>query len=290
MIINKSLDNIIKLTFIMAVSLIFCYVNVFAFDIYEEIERNRVEIAERAKKQAELEQKEARERELEEERQEIERQRQEKLIRRQNELEKQQREIEKQKELERQQKELAKQIELAKQQKELNKLQKELGIKQQASQHPSLTLDFKAGASFMSESYLKNGNLENSGGAAPRFELNTIYFFNRYIGIGAGVEMIGGLSFDYKIYDYSTHSYSTHYAEDTVYMLYGIISGRIEKFTGYFVAGAKIVGLGIDYNIYNFLLGISYSKAVPYVSGWEFEYYSLNLSVGYRFNLMYRDN
>ncbi|MCL2485153.1 MAG: hypothetical protein FWF00_00735 [Endomicrobia bacterium] len=234
---------------------------------------------------------------------ELEIERQEKL--KEQEEHKKQRELEKQAELEKQeglrQKELEKQnkkLELQLQQrqeklekrKELILQKKELDkqVKEQGQLLPSLVLDLKVGVGLITDAQANYGGyyLDEYKGITPRFEANAIYYVNRYIGLGIGGDIVS-LNFKYHFEDDYGGQYSKYTAEDTSASLHAVLSYRIENFTGYLFVGfpAKI-GCGIDYNINNFLFGISYYNVNPQLKGIEFSYYSLNLSVGYRLNII----
>jgi hypothetical protein len=172
--------------------------------------------------------------------------------------------------------------ELERQLQEAKRLKKEPKEETKKSPLPALVLDLKAGLSLMSTaSTAPESTLyipKNDSSAQPKIELDIIYFFSKYIGLGVGIEAYH--SYTNTKYGYNEYSW---WADS----IYATLNARVKNFSGYFAIGSNNkLGLGIDYNIYNFLIGISYSFSKSHYQGIIFESRASYLTVGYRFNII----
>jgi hypothetical protein len=199
-------------------------------------------------------------------------------------------EKEKQKELERQLEiEKEKRKELERQLQEAKRLKKEPKEETKKSPLPSLAVDLKVGVSLHgitstapeSQLYIP----KNEDSAQPKIELDIIYFFSKYIGLGVGIEAYHSYT-KYGYYGwYDGYGYNEYaWWADSIY---ATLNARVKNFSGYFAIGSNNkLGLGVDYNIYNFLIGFSFSFSKSRYRSIIFESRALYLTIGYRFNII----
>ncbi|MDR2191547.1 MAG: hypothetical protein LBO62_01525 [Endomicrobium sp.] len=117
--------------------------------------------------------------------------------------------------------------------------------------------------------YYDNKSVESSGYG---FETDLTYWFNNHFGIGAGFEFM-----------YRNAEHYNHY-KGNMFNAFASLNARAKNFYCYANAGTRI-SLGAGIEISNFIVDISYNFYLAdsdRIKGAQ----SLNLSAGYKFNLM----